>query len=56
MEYFHLILSQKKFLATLTKELTDESNGENVRQMAAVLIKNFIVNRGGVSFKSIENL
>jgi hypothetical protein len=40
---------QKKFLATLTKEVADESNPDGVRMLAAVIFKNFVANRGGVS-------
>jgi hypothetical protein len=39
---------QKKFLATLTREVADENNNEHVRMLAAVIFKNFIANRGSV--------
>lgn len=35
-----------KFIFTLTKEIADASNPEEVRLMAAVIFKNFIANRG----------
>ena len=45
-----LIFLQRKFLATLTKEVADEvNNSESVRMLAAVIFKNFMANRGGVS-------
>ncbi|CDW87040.1 importin subunit beta-1-like [Stylonychia lemnae] len=36
----------RKFLASLTKELADETNPDQVRLMSAVLVKNFIANKG----------
>lgn len=36
-------------MATLTKEVADETNAEPVRMLAAVIFKNFVANRGGVS-------
>lgn len=33
----------------MTKELADETNSEHVRMTAAILTKNFIANKGGVS-------
>jgi hypothetical protein len=36
-------------LGTLTKEIADESNTDGSRMLAAVIFKNFIANRGGVS-------
>lgn len=36
---------QNKFVATLVKEIADESNPEPARQMAAVICKNLIANR-----------
>lgn len=40
---------QIKFIASLTKEISDESNPENVRMLAAVIFKNFVGNRTSVS-------
>lgn len=44
------LLIQRKFLATLTKEVADEQNPDNVRMLGAVVFKNFVANRGGVRF------
>jgi hypothetical protein len=36
-------------LATLTREIADESQTDELRAMASVLLKNFIINRQQVS-------
>jgi hypothetical protein len=40
----------------LTKEIADESNPDGSRMLAAVIFKNFIANRGGVSLKQAYDL
>ena len=40
---------QRKFLATLTKEIADETLDEGSRQMACLIYKNFISNKNKVS-------
>lgn len=45
---------QKKFLASLVKELSDETNNESVRQMACIILKNLISNRSVVSQASFN--
>ena len=36
-------------MGTLTKEVADDSNADGLRMLAAVIFKNFVANRGGVS-------
>jgi len=45
-----------KFIATLTKEVADEENPEAVRMLGALIFKNFIANRGGVSILQEQTL
>lgn len=40
---------QRKFLATLTREIADEDLDDATRQMASIIFKNFILNRSKVS-------
>lgn len=39
----------KKFMATLTRDIADESLDVGSRQMACIIFKNFIINRSGDS-------
>lgn len=45
---------QRKFLATLTREIADEKFEDQSRQMACLIFKNFIINRSKVSNKFIK--
>ena len=39
----------KRFMATLTRDVADESLDVGSRQMACIIFKNFIINRSGDS-------
>ena len=42
------------FLATLTREIADESLDDAVRQLASIIFKNFIINRSKVSHPKLQ--
>ena len=47
----HFYILQTKFLASLAKEITNESNKVEIRQLGSTIFKNFIVNKANVSKK-----
>ena len=53
---FYLILKQRKFLLSLTKEVADDANNESVRMLSAILIKNLITNKTKVSLRRLTFL
>ena len=49
----HFYILQTKFLASLAKEITNESNKVEIRQLGSTIFKNFIVNKANVSKKTM---